>query len=151
MNVKGISGITVESPESRDEGQPAKLSTLDPRPSTHLHLRAMHPTDLRPLREALQADDAEMIAPTHVLERDGKIVGYGSAGPVRLLAGWTAPAVDDADSATALELLERASAASGARAVVIGCTADCRFKRLMAAAGYTEGKSVTLYYKKVKV
>lgn len=115
-----------------------------------LHLRTMHPTDRQPLREALAADGAEMIAPTHVLERDGQIVGYGSAGFVRLLAGWTAPAVNDATSAAALQDLEQAAANAGARLVLVACSNDCRFKRLMKQQGYREGsKQVTLYFKKV--
>lgn len=151
MKLNGISTIKIASPEPKAEGQPAvEPSTLDPRPSTGLHLRAFHPTDLRPLVEALRADDAEMVLPTHVLERDGRIVGYGSAGPVRLIAGWTAPSVDDHVSAAALRMMERAAAATGAKMVVVGCAPDCRFKRLMQDEGYTEGKTVTLYYKKVK-
>lgn len=131
---------TVESPESKVEGRAA----------APLQLRPIRREDLPGLREAVAADNAEMIAPTHVLERAGDIVGYGSAGPLRLIAGWTDPAVSDAQSATALAGMEQAAAANGAQIVVVACTEDCRFKRLMAEAGYVQGKPVTLYYKKVK-
>lgn len=144
VNMNGISTIKVESPEPSDEGQPAV------KPSPGLHLRALHPTDLRPLKEALEADHAEMVAPTHVLERQGRIVGYGSAGKVRLLAGWTAPAVDDPDSLTALKLLEQAAAAEGAKIIVVACSPECRFKPMMTGAGYQPGRDVTLYFKKVR-
>jgi len=113
-------------------------------------IRTFQPEDARALHAAVQADQAELIAPTHVLERDGQIVGYGSAGFVRLLAGWTAPAVDDATSAAALQDLEQAAANAGARLVLVACSNDCRFKRLMKQQGYREGsKQVTLYFKKV--
>lgn len=145
MKLQGISSIGIAPAEHPPESAPASVPAAEP-----LHLRAYHPTDARPLVEATRADGAEIVAPTHVLEKEGRIVGYGSAGPVRLIAGWTAPSVDDHVSAAALQLMERAAAASGAKIVVLGCAPDCRFKRLMAAEGYTEGKTVTLYYKKVK-
>jgi len=133
MNVKGISAIQ----EQRTEPQ-------------GIHLRAMHPTDRRPLHEALQRDNAVWLAPTHVVERDGRIIGYGSGGVIRMIHGWTAPEVDDHVSLAALGLMERAAAADGAGVLAIAATDDCRFKPFLEREGWTKGQTVTIYYKKAK-
>lgn len=118
-----------------------------------LQLRPFHPTDLRPLQAALVADGVEasrLVLPTHVLERNGQIVGYGSGGPVVAIFGWSAPSVNDQESLAALQLMEQAAAAAGAQAVVITCTDDCRFKPFLTRTGYIAGDPVQLFYKKVR-
>lgn len=116
-----------------------------------MNLRPIQHADLRPLREALLKDSPELVLPTHVLvtEDQGteKIVGYGSAGVARLIAGWTDPAVSDADSITALRDLQ---ALAGPGTLVICAAPDCRFRPFLKEEGWTEGKTVTVFFKRVK-
>jgi len=113
--------------------------------------RAIHGReDVAAILRATREDGAECLAPTHVLEQDGRVMGYGSVGRVALISGWTAPAVDDTESVAALNAMEAVARAQGAQILLVACTDTCRFKGLMAAAGYTEGeKQVTTFYKKV--
>jgi hypothetical protein len=105
---------------------------------------------VRELLAAATADAAEVVCPTHVMrDESGRIVGYGSAGRIRLLAGWTGPTVSDDASRAALRLMEQAAAESGAPVVAIACAAACRFERLMADAGYRKGEMAQIYFKRV--
>lgn len=110
-------------------------------------LRRFQAADLRPLLTAAAADQHHVATPTHVLERDGKILGYGSIGKVMLISGWTAEAVTDEDSRQCLEEMEAAARAAGAVAVAVACTADCRFLRVIR--DYKTGKPASLFFKKL--
>ena len=113
-------------------------------------LRVCGREDMRAIVEATTAEGAECIAPTHVLERDGKVVGYGSAGKAALIAGWTSESVDDETSVAALRAMENAAGNEGFKIVLVACTEECRFKAFMEAEGYTAGsKQVTMFFKKV--
>lgn len=123
----------------------------DGRSQTAATIRVVQREDLRRVHDATIAEGAECIAPTHVLEQGGKVVGYGSAGRARLIAGWTSTAVDDETSVAALRAMENAMKLDGADILVVACTEDCRFKPLMEAEGYTAGsKQVTMYFKKAR-
>lgn len=114
-------------------------------------LRTVRREDVPRIHAATSAEGAEMIAPTHVLERGGVVVGYGSVGKLGVIAGWTSQTVDDETSARALVAMENAAKLAGVEVLVVACTADCRFKPLMAAAGYVAGAdAVTLFYKKAR-
>ncbi len=114
-------------------------------------LRTARREDVPRIYAATQAEGAEMIAPTHVLEQGGTVVGYGSAGKLGVIAGWTSQAVDDETSAKALAAMENAAKLAGVEILVVACTEDCRFKPLMAAAGYVAGAAnVTVFYKKAR-
>lgn len=114
-------------------------------------MRQAQRQDLKPILEATAAEKSECIAPTHVVEQDGKVIGYGSAGRIGLLAGWMSEAVNDDDSMATFRQMENAVAAAGVKIILVACTDDCRFKPFMEQEGYTAGgKPVTLYYKKVR-
>lgn len=107
--------------------------------------------DVVNIQRATRDDKAECIVPTHVLEEDAAVVGYGSVGKVALISGWTAPAVDDAESLAALRAMEDVAHTQGAEIVIVLCTEDCRFRRVMAEGGYKPGeKQVLPYFKKLK-
>jgi len=114
-------------------------------------LRLAQRQDLKPILEATTAEKSECIAPTHVVEQDGKVIGYGSAGQIGLLAGWMSESVTDDASMTTFREMERATAAAGVKIILVACTEDCRFKPFMEAEGYTAGsKQVTMYFKKAR-
>lgn len=114
-----------------------------------MNIRSIELEDLRALKVATRAEDAECIAPTHVLEHGRQIVGYGSAGKMGLITGWTSRGIDDEISLRALRRMEAEASMAGVEIIVIGCPDDCRFKPFLEAEGYTAGKvQVTLYFKK---
>ena len=114
-------------------------------------LRVVQREDLPRIIEATRSEKSECIAPTHVLEQDGKVIGYGSAGKAGLIAGWTSESVDDETSLAALRAMENAAKLAGIQIMLVACTEDCRFKPFMEAEGYTAGsKPVTMYFKKAR-
>jgi len=136
-----------QKPESGSQKSDLRPPTSDLCPSG---VRLARPEDLRALVTAAAADGAKVVAPTHVLEQDGQVTGYGSAGKLAVLAGWTAPTVSDAKSLDAFRLLEMAALLGGAEVLVVICTDTCRFKPFMGQEGYTAGQTGTVYFKKVK-
>jgi hypothetical protein len=115
--------------------------------SAELHV--IQPEDVRPLTRAAAADQAPVLAPTHVLRQGDAIVGYGSAGQMALVHGWTAGTVTDAEALQAFRLVEMAAMLHGAKYLAVVCTDDCRFKPYMVQEGYHEGHHGTVYLKKV--
>jgi hypothetical protein len=114
-------------------------------------LRLAQRSDLAAIVEATAAEKSECVAPTHVVEQDGKVIGYGSAGRIGLLAGWMSESVSDESSMATFREMENAAGQAGVKIILVACTDDCRFKPFMEAEGYTAGgKPVTLYYKKVR-
>lgn len=114
-------------------------------------IRVVQREDLRRVHDATIAEGAECVAPTHVMEQGGKVVGYGSAGKAGLIAGWTSQSVDDETSLAALRAMENAAKLAGIQIMLVACTEDCRFKPFMEAEGYTAGsKQVTMYFKKAR-
>lgn len=114
-------------------------------------LRLAQRSDVAEILKATQSEKAECIAPTHVVEQDGKVIGYGSAGRLGLLAGWMSESVSDESSMATFREMERVTSEAGVKIILVACTEDCRFKPFMEAEGYTVGgKPVTLYYKKVR-
>lgn len=114
-------------------------------------LRVVQREDIPRILEAVRAEGAECLAPTHVFEQGTKVVGYGSAGRLAIVAGWMSEAVDDETSLAALRAMENAVNIAGFGIVCVPCTEDCRFKPFLEQQGYTEGgKQITLYFKKVR-
>lgn len=114
-------------------------------------LRRMAREDMRAILEATRAEGAEVIAPTHVLVQGDRVVGYGSAGKLGIIGGWTSKSVDDETSLAALKAMENAASLAGVEVLVVACTEDCRFKPWMEQNGYTAGaKQVTMYFKKAR-
>lgn len=107
------------------------------------------PEDFRAIQRAAITHKIHPIAPTHVLKRGEEVVGYGSAGQLALIAGWTADSVSDAHSLHAFRLVETAAVMHGAKFLMVVCTDDCRFKPFMQQEGYREGNRGTVYVKKV--
>lgn len=98
---------------------------------------------------AARAEGAEVVAPTHVIEQGGKVVGYGSVGRLAMIQGWISKAVPEPATFATLRVLENAAQMNGADVLVMACTDDCTVRPLLARAGYTEGAAVKVYYKKV--
>lgn len=114
-------------------------------------IRVARREDMRGIIEAALPEKASVVCPSHVMERDATVVGYGSAGKMGLITGWTSASVDDETSLAALRAMENAASMTGVDLLVVACTEDCRFKPFMQSQGYTEGgKQVTMFYKKVR-
>lgn len=116
-----------------------------------LTMRRVGKDDVARIREATSAEGQECLAPTHVFERGEKVVGYGSAGRMAIIAGWMSKTETDETAKEALRAMERVTGWTEADIICIPCTEDCRFKPFLEQQGYTEGsKQVTLYFKKAR-
>jgi hypothetical protein len=108
------------------------------------HLRPIRPHELEPLRAAAAADAHEVIDPTHVLVREGKIIGYASlAHHVSLVNCWISSAeAGPLDSLCALSAVESLVAEHGSRGIVLPCDTKSPFYSKLARLGYrTLGES----------
>ena len=102
-------------------------------------LRPIRPHELEPLRAAAAADAHEVIDPTHVLVREGKIIGYASLQHhVSLVNCWiSSQDAGPLDSLCALSAVESLVAEHGCRGIVLPCDAKSPFYSKLARLGYT--------------
>ena len=100
------------------------------------------------LREAARFEKHGVLAPSHVVERDGRLVGYASLNRLPLLTGWLSDEeVSQAEGREIIAQLEAEARAAGLTELFFPCTPDCRFLPDMAAMGYHRAGPVTLYLK----
>lgn len=97
----------------------------------------MRPNDANALASAAAEDDHIAVAPTHVVERAGEIVGYGSIGGMTYLGTWLhSQKVQARDSAYLLNLAENLAAMAGARILIMPCADNSPFAPHMTQLGY---------------
>lgn len=114
-------------------------------------------TDLRQIRtkdelqrlvEAAKADDHRVVLATHVVEKDGKIVGYGSINGAPLVNLWLdSKAVSPADTARLFRRLTDGLSFQGARHMLMPCAENSPFAPMMGGMGFERLGPTTLYLK----
>ena len=88
--------------------------------------------EIQAVADATAAAGHSCIEPTHIVEMDGRTVGYASVGKVTFLTGWLHKDVPQPMARQVVRDLE-GEAAQGL--VVMPCTADCRFLHDMKQMG----------------
>jgi hypothetical protein len=107
---------------------------------THIlpQLRPIRPHELDPLIGAAAADNHKVIDPTHVLLKDGKIIGYASLQHhVSLVNCWiSSQDAGPLDSLCALSAVESIVAEHGCRGIVLPCDPASPFYSKLQKLGY---------------
>ena len=93
--------------------------------------------DLIKLEAAALADAHNIMGPTHVMERDGEIIGYASIGSIPMINIWLdSHKQRPRDAITALNMIENEAARMGYRVVAVPCWEKSPFRKLMERFGY---------------
>lgn len=101
-------------------------------------LRPITVEDLPALRQAAGEDEHRVVAPTHVIVRGERIVGYVSIGAMCLVNAWVdSRTVVARESVECLREAERLAFEAGAQAVCLPCAVESPFMNYMGKLGYT--------------
>lgn len=91
------------------------------------------------------------LAPTHLFERDGQVVGYASVAAIPILMGWLHDdRITSAEARACFEAAERQAAEQGYKYLVMPCTDDCRFIKEARQMGWRPLKKATMFLKFLK-
>jgi len=105
--------------------------------SGHATLLPMTPALLAQARAAAAADHHPLIVPTHAVVREGRVIGYGSLGAVRMFYAWMdSQHATPRDSFSAWRQAEELLRAPYARPICLVCDADSPFAPFLKAKGY---------------
>ncbi len=95
-------------------------------------------TQLILLGQRAAEDDHVVIHPTHLIEKEGEIVGYVSAGAVSMLNCWVhSQKVNKFESFRLLTEAEQLMAAQGHRVICLPCAHTSPFRPYIERRGYT--------------
>ena len=114
-------------------------------------LRPARAEELPALRAAALADNHEIIAPTHVFEKRGEIVGYASLGSVPLVLPWFhTKKCKAADTLYLINQLENLSANSGQKLVCVPFAEGSPLEPFIERLGYVRGGKFNLTFKELR-
>jgi hypothetical protein len=122
-------------------------------PPTHW-LRRVQPGDMQELTELAHSDQHEVIAPTHVCLKEGRLVGYASLGAVALVLPWFHTAKCTArDSLYFINqgenVMANAFAGGGTGLICVPVVTRSPFQPHMERLGYLPVDQATVCFKKV--
>lgn len=104
--------------------------------------------ELDRLVEAAKADAHRVVLATHVVEKDGEIVGYGSINAAPTINLWLdSKKVKPLDSIRLLHRLTDGLSFTGARHVLMPCADNSPFAPIMPQLGFEPLGHTTLYLK----
>ena len=106
--------------------------------------------DVADLHAAAKEDNHSVVLPTHVLRKDGKIVGYLSAGPVQMpcvLAWFSTKEMTARESFHIVNGIECQVSHAGGQAIMWPIPKDSPFYPLMESMGYKNCGEYTLFIK----
>ena len=93
--------------------------------------------DLALLNAEAAADNHTSLAPTHVVELDGQIIGYASIAAVPMVNLWLSSKKQrPRDAMALLNMVENAAAAAGLQVICVPCGDSSPFRKLMNRFGY---------------
>jgi len=103
------------------------------------------------LMEAARADGHGVISATHLVQKDGELVGYASIGAVPLLFTWLhTKKVRARETLGLLNTVEAVAAGKGARLVCMPCEESSPLFKYMESFGCTPaGGPYRLFYKRL--
>jgi hypothetical protein len=114
--------------------------------------RVRSPEELETLCAQAQEDNHGLFLPTHVLRKDGKMVGYfsvGHPGGVIVFAWLSTADVPARESFHLVNAVEDMVARTGAKYVCFPVPRQSPFHPLMESMGYKDGGEYTFWIKEV--
>lgn len=102
------------------------------------------------LEKEADADGHIIVAPTHLVEKEGEIVGSISMGVVPMVLTWlSSTKVTARDSLAVLNVIENLATAQGQRALCIPCWEQSPFYPFMQKFGYNKLFTTDIFVKGV--
>jgi hypothetical protein len=107
--------------------------------------------DLAGLRAEAKDDHHDVMAPTHIVEQDGKIIGYASIGAIPMVNLWLSSKQQrPRDAMSLLNMVENAAAAGGFQVICVPCGDVSPFRKLMNRFGYNYLMESGFFTKKLR-
>lgn len=114
-----------------------------------IRVRPFDHGDLTNLIKAAAADNHEIVRPTHVVEKNGEMVGYLSLGGLPTCLVWMdTKKTNVKDSLNLLNCFENVVSALGHQSFILPCSETSPYRPLIEKAGYANAGSFTLFVKK---
>ena len=111
------------------------LRALDHSPTPEA--RTQLALDLAALNTAARADAHDVLAPTHVVELDGKVIGYASIGAIPMVNLWlNSKTSRPRDAMSLLNMVENEAARMRFNVICVPCGNISPFRKLMNRFGY---------------
>lgn len=115
-----------------------------------VRIRRVTEADMEGLKQAAAEDAHTVLKPTHVLEKDGKFVGYLSIGAVPVVFTWMdSKNIQARESVNTLAYVEDMLKAVGADCVCIPCWEHSPFYKYMESFGYQKTIQTTMFVKPI--
>jgi len=116
-----------------------------------VRVRRIREEDMPELVKLAAADNHVVLKPTHVVAKDGEIVGYYSIGAVPVVLTWLdTKKMTAAGSVNSLCFVEDMLQSVGADCVCIPCWESSPFFPYMEKFGYQKTITTTLFVKELK-
>jgi hypothetical protein len=113
--------------------------------------RLIRHADLEPLHMAAQKDNHLVIAPTHVVEKSGEIVGYLSMGVVPLIMTWQdTKKVNARDSVGLMAFMESVMASQRAGVICLPCVSTSPYHPYIEKFGYVKAGEASFFFKNLQ-
>ncbi len=113
-------------------------------------VRPYRPDDYAELVTNCMNDGHVVIAPTHVVVKDGRIVGYFSLGGIPLCLLWMdTKNATVMDSFVTAQTFENIARANGAQLICTPCVDKSPLLSYMERTGYAEQPGLTMFLKKL--
>lgn len=111
-------------------------------------VRVTSVAELEELKERAAEDQHRVVLATHLVRKDGKIVGYGSIAPAPIVNVWLdSKRVEAIESARLLRRLTDGLSFSGARHVLMPCADSSPFYPVMEKLGFERLGPTVLHVK----
>lgn len=114
-------------------------------------IRRIEPNELQELRERAAQDDHVVLAPTHVVEKEGEIVGYLSIGAIPIVNVWMdSQRLGPRDSVAVLGQLDAVMDYAGQPTYFMPCDPSSPFHPVMEKLGFDPLMETQLFVRKAR-
>ena len=116
-----------------------------------VRIRRMESSELQELRERAARDDHVVLAPTHVVEKGGEIVGYLSIGAIPIVNVWMdSTQMGPRDSVAVLGQLDAVMDYAGQPAYYMPCDKGSPFYPVMDKLGFGSLMETEIFVRKAR-
>lgn len=113
-------------------------------------LRPIAAADITPLTKAAEEDGHQVFAATHVVEKDGQLIGYFSIGAIPTVLVWMdSKKSSAADSLIMNNSIDNFLRLQGVREMVVLCTDTSPFYAKMGKLGFAKVTNTSVFTKRL--
>lgn len=126
--------------------QPARHSVLASKPL----IRFITQEDIEELVAKANDDNHKVVAPTHVVVKDGEIAGYLSHGAIPTVHVWlSTKKIDSRDTVHILPMMEQIAMEKGSQYMCMPCADSSPYISYMAKFGYANLGHMNFFVRKL--